>query len=165
MTIDHPLDGDRPGDAGLRVEVRVRDAVHPSAQEPIADVRARVDELARAGHLDDAETVVWGRHLPLETDGDTGAVLEPFRRFRAWALRTGVDLEPAFRVHETSTLGGEAAYSVVTVPLVCVAVYDGADVRAVYPHADAEGVVTVERGLERIAAGRLDAQTSGTPKQ
>lgn len=139
-------------DAARRAELRVREGIHPATEEPIAETRNRLDELAATGHLDAAETVVWGKRLPLDPgDATLESMVRTYQRFRAWATRTGVDLEPGFRVHEVTSLATDASHAVVTVPLVCLAVYQGGDVVEVYPHSNGDGPVAVEQGLERLA--------------
>lgn len=126
-------------------------------------MRRRLDDLADAGHLDATETVVWGKRLPLEPDDATlDSMLGTYQRFHAWALRSDVDLEPGFRVHEVTSVLSDASHTVVTVPIACLAVYRGGDVVDVYPHSNGDGVVTVEQGLEDLADGTGDARAGDT---
>lgn len=155
LDADTTIDGDtdeRGGDTNERAELRVRDGVDPGTREPIRAIREDLEALVDAGHLDDVETVVWGRRIPLDSDRDDVArMLDTFQRFRAWALHDGAELGPAFRVHEATSIDIDESYPVVTVPQACLALYDGADVVGVYPHSRDGDVVTLQEGVERLA--------------
>lgn len=151
-------------DAGLRAELRIRDSIQPGARESVADIRNRIEELARQNVLDSVETAVWGRRISLDPDHEvSGGMVEDVQRFRAWAIQTDADLAPAFRIHETSTIGDDTSETVVTVPLVCLALYRGDDVVAVYPHSCGGDAVTIQQGLERLESQAFEVTPTGHP--
>lgn len=150
-------------DTTRRAELRVRDGIQPGVQEPVQAIRTDLEALAESGQIESVETVVWGRQLPLDPEGDELAdKIETFQRFRAWALRNDVQLEPAFRVHEVTSIEADEYYTVVTVPLACLAVFDGDDVAGVYPHIDDGEPVTVQEGLERVATTTANPRPNPT---
>jgi hypothetical protein len=152
---------DTDGDTAQRAELRVRAGVQPGSQQPIRTIREELEDLVDAGHLDDVETIVWGRRIPLDPDHDEArTLLDTFQRFRGWALRNGAELAPAFRVHEVTSIDVDESYPVVTVPMACLALYDDGDVVAVYPHCRNGDVVTLQDGLDRLATDAPEAQRS-----
>jgi hypothetical protein len=146
-----------------RIELRLRDSIQPSVQGRVAEMRERAEQLERDAVVAAADVVVWGSRIELDSaSDDVGEFRETFVRFREWAARTGNDLHPGFRTHESTTMFSEESYPVVTVPIACLAVFDGDEVAAVYPHTDGDAVNTVADGFDRLEAARADGRV-GTP--
>ena len=50
-----------------------------------------------------------------------------------WARENGYSLEPAFERRQRAYVGTDVVHDVVVFPLVSLAVYEGTDLRAVFP--------------------------------
>lgn len=132
-----------------RAELFVRSA----APSGVADLQRRLcDRLERLvddGVLESIECEIWGRSIPAEGDSKT-SVREKYDEFVEWAVSHDRSLAPAFSVRETGTLASEETHRVVSVPMLCLAVYERDDLQAVYPCLDDEEVYTVEDGIRAL---------------
>lgn len=75
--------------------------------------------------------------------------------FVSWARREGYSLEPAFEIRKRESELDPRTDTVLTLPLVCVALYDDEELLAVFPHAEDGGVRSVEDCLERLDRERV----------
>lgn len=132
-----------------RAELFVRSA----APGGIADLQRRLCErlegLAADGVLESVDCEVWGRNIPAEP-GSEPSVWGKYDEFVEWAAEHDCSLGPAFSVRETGTLVSEETRRVVSVPMLCLAVYQGEELRAVYPCLNDGDVYTVEDGIAEL---------------
>lgn len=120
------------------------------------EVLDRVRALEEEGALGDSTVSGWGKQLlTLERDPRSEA-LAALDAFEEWADRHGVSLEPAFERRTQSPLLSDESYDVAVFPVVCLALYRGNDVAAVFPCADEE-VHTVGECLDALEAGEAEA--------
>ena len=115
------------------------------------DVLDRMRRLEEAGVLDESTVAGWGKQvLTFEADvrSETLTVLDSFER---WAEEAGVSLEPAFDRRVESPMLSSETHEVAVFPVVCFALYEGNDVRAVFPCTTEEGTYTVEDALDTLA--------------
>lgn len=116
-------------------------------------VRDRVRELESRGVLGDSTVSGWGtEQLTFEADCRSAA-LAALEAFETWAARNGVDLEPAFERRQLSPLLSSESYEVAVFPVVCLALYEGNDLRGVFPSRPDDEVRTVEQALDALEAG------------
>jgi hypothetical protein len=153
---------------GPRVELRVRSHTSGGAHEQHRELIRRLHHLEEAGAIESVTVEAWGTSVEIPVDGvqdePANDVLEQYAEFEAWAEQNGHTLEPAFRTRTASSLLSEESWEEMIFPMFCLAVYDGDDLKAVFPCADAEGVQTVEdcltqletRGVQDEAADRRD---------
>lgn len=119
-------------------------------------VRDRVHELESRGVLGDSTVSGWGtEQLTYETDCRS-AVLAVLEAFETWAERNDVSLEPAFERRELSPLLSSESYEVAVFPVVCLVLYEGNDLRGVFPVHDDDEVHTVEDCLDALEAGEAE---------
>ncbi len=119
-------------------------------QETVID---RLKGLVESGSLSDLDVDAWGASVRT-TENDVTAVRETVSEFVEWADRNGCSLTPAFEWREDNSFLDEehGQGSVVVLPLLCLAVYDGETLKAVYPHRDGEAVCTIHDGIEALEA-------------
>lgn len=134
--------------------------------EPQRKAREQVDELVSAGVLEAAAVSDCCTCTPLDVDRGQSDTLAAFEAFEAWADRTDVDLAPAFDRRTRSPLLSEATHEVVVFPVVCLALYDANDLRAVFPCVDGDDVYTVQDCLDALSDGTTEdllAAIDGAP--
>lgn len=127
------------GDGTPRVELWVRETTPYGVTDLVRSIHDRFRELERRGGVADVDLDVWGRSVAVSGDA-VGHVPEPLNdkvaEFRTWAEGEGYTLEPAFSVRERNAATETGTDAVLVLPVVCVALYDGSDLLAVFPHAD-----------------------------
>ncbi|WP_226021329.1 HTH domain-containing protein [Halomicrobium salinisoli] len=143
-------------DDAVRAELYVREDL----PKPVRDCRRRtiahLERLVAAGALDGFEVTSWAKRVPLEGASTPRPERDCFNAFSAWAREAGVRLAPFFDTRLCYSMEtGEKRTELVT-PAVCLAVYDGEDLRRVAPYATEEGTTTVTECLDELARERLD---------
>lgn len=130
-----------------RLSVYLRSPVPSETAARQTSVLGRADALRQAGLVDEVTVTHWHR-LSMGTDlveADEIAAME------RWAAEHDCSLSPSFDRHDRhSAFVGDD--SVVTLPVVCLACWDGDDIVGVYPHVGPCGHCTVADGLDRIEA-------------
>ena len=139
-----------------RLSVYLRSPVPDKTERRQIGVLGRASALRNAGLVDEITVTFWHR-LSTGIDLAESADIEAMER---WAAENGCTLAPTFdrRDRHSAYTGTD---SVVTLPVVCLACWDGDELLGVYPHAGPCGHYTVADGLDRIEA----ALRSGEPLQ
>ncbi len=130
----------------VQVELFVRNELPPPARERADAVTARLEELDAAGELDGIQCHTWDKRVPVE-DCDT-AVRDTYLSFTQWANAAGVSLRPFFQTREHYSKAHGERIDWLVLPAFCLAIYEGDQLTAVYPHADGADTHTVEDGLD-----------------
>ncbi|QCC49963.1 HTH domain-containing protein [Halapricum salinum] len=139
-----------------RVELVVRDDLPEPVESRLERLSARLDQLVAASEIDSYARYRWSKHQSFD------AAESRYVSFREWARDAGVQLSPGFDSRACySMVTGECEQSLV-VPVVCLAVYDGDEIEAVYPHVGAEPR-TVADGLAALSGPVHDSLPS-TPE-
>ncbi|MFB6141236.1 MAG: HTH domain-containing protein [Halosimplex sp.] len=73
-----------------------------------------------------------------------------------WARERGLSLRPAFGTRECYAMDTGERGEWVVFPALTLAVYEGGDLAAVYPHADGERYRSVGDGLDALAGADGD---------
>lgn len=129
-------------------------------------VLTRLEQLETDGVLDAVDCEVWGDAIPADATSDA-----PSRRvydeFMIWARENGYRLAPAFTRSTDRTIIDTEPREVIRFPLLCLAIYTGSDLQAVFPYHDSDRAHTVEDGLvaleqRRHLVEREDAEKSET---
>ncbi|MDS0284214.1 hypothetical protein NDI86_19160 [Halomicroarcula sp. S3CR25-11] len=124
-------------------------------RRPVADgteqrqtsVLGRADALRQQGLVDGVDVTYWHR-VATGADPREMADIETLER---WAADNGCSLAPAFDRHDRhSVFTGDD--TVVTLPVACVAYWEGDRLLGVYPHRGPCGHCTLADGLDRIEA-------------
>ncbi|ELZ89568.1 hypothetical protein C453_00085 [Haloferax elongans ATCC BAA-1513] len=97
----------------------------------------KLAELDAAGRIADYDVHVWGRELradgPLTNTGYGGELLGYVKAFKEWAREHDISLEATFKERTIESSFADEQYKVVSLPTICIAVYDGDQVASVYP--------------------------------
>lgn len=140
---------DEPG----RIDVFLRAAVPTAARDRQEEVLARLGRLRTEGRIAfDVHT--WERRVRRDrSDAASMTALRTFDEFAAWARDNGVGLVPFFMAREHDAWFDEQAYDELVLPIVCLAVYGGDQLRAVYPHTGADRSYSVDDLLTALEHG------------
>jgi hypothetical protein len=119
-----------------------------------------LSSLSAAGAIDDVEVVTWPNRIELSA-GAQSEVAKAYERFAEWADEAGLRLAPAFDVESyESEFTGNSGTALVT-PIAAVAVYEGDDLDAVYPHVADGEVVDVEDAIDALRTGSSPQSEGG----
>ncbi|WP_277541223.1 HTH domain-containing protein [Haloarcula laminariae] len=130
-----------------RLAVYLRTPVASGTEQRQTSVLGRADALRQQRLVDEVTVTYWSR---LSTGVDPHQNSD-IRALEQWAADNGCSLAPAFdRRDRHSAVTGDD--SVVTLPIACVAYWEGGELLGVYPHAGPSGHCTVADGLDRIEA-------------
>jgi hypothetical protein len=109
--------------------------------------------LARADVVDEVDVYEVERTPAVGAEGPRDErAMAAFEEFRAWAEDRDTRLHPAFGTRECYSWEDGHRYTALVVPVVTLAVYNGDDLQAVYPHGRDphesvfDGLRAVERG-------------------
>jgi len=130
-----------------RLAVYLRRPVAAETEPRQNSVLGRADSLRQQGLVDSVDVTYWHR-LSTGLDPHETSAIEAMEQ---WADERGCSLVPAFDRHDrhSAFLGDD---SVVTLPVACVACWEGDDLVGVYPHTGPCGHCTVADGLDRVEA-------------
>ncbi|OLZ39763.1 hypothetical protein A6E15_01630 [Natrinema saccharevitans] len=154
-------------DAGgaIGIDCYVRSSVPAAVSERIAAVTERLRTLRERGYVDELRVDQWP---PQHAPGPTRTRDELVAEFERWADRHGYCLEPGFRRRTVprSSFGVDiGSHERVRVPLVALALYEGADdaetLRAVLPctelsYTGNERTYTVDEWLTAVETRAFD---------
>lgn len=132
--------------------VYVRSPAPAATEQQQQTVLARLRSLSEAGQVDDFTVTYWFRQA-IERDGEP--TLSSIAELEAWATDRGLSLAPALDRHERHNWYTGVDDAVVTLPVICLAIYEDDELRGVYPHVCPEGPRSVADGLDRLEAGSL----------
>ena len=133
-----------------RVELVVRDDLPKPTQCRLERLSARLDQLVAASDIESYTVRRWSKHQSLD------AAESRYTSYREWAADAGVVLSPGFSSRTCYSMAtGECEQSLV-VPVVCLVVYHGDDLGAVYPHVGDEPK-TIEDGLDALSGVGLES--------
>jgi hypothetical protein len=142
--------------SGVEAELWIRSfaPVGTGGQQEAAVDRLR--ELADAGRLDDLTVRMWNKQLrrsgPASYTEEGAAVFDAVDRFANWAVANDRSLAPFFEEREqTCEFTGETD-SVLVLPNVALAEYEGGELVHLTPHSDGDAKVTVEQRLDELTA-------------
>jgi len=122
----------------------------------------RLNELEREGKIAGYETYIWGREIrptgPLEGTDYHRSVLESLREFEEWLRANGTPVDRLFKRREVDSDIVDETYTVISLPMMCLAVYDDDELSGVYPYCDREGSYTVRDCLSELEAVATDGR-------
>lgn len=114
---------------------------------PRAEVIDRLSALAARDAIGGFTVETWPDELAISEHTERGSVVERFKEFLLWADEHDRSITPPFERRTVSPLVGESR-EVLTLPIMCLAVYEDGDLRGVYPNSDGEGTVSVTDYLD-----------------
>ncbi|WP_336365459.1 HTH domain-containing protein [Halalkalicoccus salilacus] len=142
----------------VRVVLRLRTLGPAGLNPPQTEVLDHLQTLTEEGLIDELDVDVWGGAMGIThtEERDPVDIRETVAEYKQWADAHGCTLRPAFEWHSAES-EGERRGQIVT-PLITLAVYNGEDLQAVYPHIDEE-VNTIHDGVKVLESM---AETGGT---
>lgn len=130
---------------------------------PVEEAVERLRRLDAEEVVDDVTVRGWPDEVLLGAGDTDSETVEAYERFVAWAAREDSSIAPAFDVRtQHSRLTGESG-EVLRTPVMCLAVYEGDRLAAVFPHVDREGCHTVPDAVDALAAGEFEEITGDRP--
>lgn len=116
----------------------------------------RLTDLERAERIDDFCVHVWGRAIrptgPLEGTDYHRSILDRLREFEEWLDRRGGAADRLFERREVDSAVVDESYTVISLPTMCLAVYEDGELSGVYPYDDADGSHSVLDCLSELEA-------------
>lgn len=148
----HPEPAAQDGENDLTVQVYVRPEL---LLEP---VDAKVETLRTLDQADDIDGLVlhyWPGKVDLSSEPPRSEAVDAFERFELWADRRGASVRPPFTVRERSSeITGEDR-TVLSTPIMCLAVYEAGHLMGVYPHSDGDATYSVREAIAALRTGQL----------
>lgn len=146
---------------GTRAVLYTRRELPPPAAEQSEMLYQRLRDLAETDVVDDIRRKSWEKRAPVDDCDRT--LRDTYLSFSAWAQETGRSISPFFRTRECYSPEHGERTDWLVMPALCLAVYDGDELTAVYPHTEGDETKTVEDGvdeLERRTHDPSDRQTA-----
>ncbi len=114
---------------------------------PRTEVIDRLSALAAREEIGGFSVETWPDELAISEHTEHGSVVEQFKEFLLWADEHDRSITPPFERRTVSPLIGQSR-DVLTLPIMCLAVYEDGDLRGVYPHSDGGETVSVTNYLD-----------------
>ena len=118
----------------------------------------RLAALEADGRITDYEINVWTKAIRIAgaLEGTTyyQRVFDHFTAFQQWAVRESVALKSGFNMESVDCEITDETYRILSLPCLCLAVYEDDELCAVYPHTDSGTTRTIGDGLDRLDANR-----------
>lgn len=148
----------RTGTERPRAKLFVRLEPETGLESRKEDAVERVVELDDRGAIADYDVFTWGKEIrprgPLEEVPYYRTLLDHVDELQQWIDEAGV-VDCGFDHRDvTSTVTGEE-YDVVTLPAICLAVYEQETLTEVYPRCDGGELETVVDGLRSLERVRI----------
>jgi hypothetical protein len=126
-----PTEGSVPEDASESEGVRMVLWTRRPVCGPRTEVIDRLSSLEADGTIADFSVETWPDEVAISEHTEHARVVEQYKEFELWAEDNGVTVSPPFEHRTISPLVGKTR-EVLTVPMLCLAVYDS-ELRGVYP--------------------------------
>lgn len=134
-----------------RIELWLRGSVPVDIRRTQMAVHDRLQQRCADGTIDDVAVHTWEREAYVPTDDRAKTeACEKFDEFERWATEHDWELEPGFDRHRRSSIHTDEPVEAVTLPIMCLAVYDDRSLRAVAPCSDGDRVFTVHDCLAAL---------------
>jgi len=127
--------------------------------EPVDGKIETIESMAEENVVEDCSLHSWPGKVSVSDEGMYDDVLSVFEEFVDWADANGVSVQPPFSVRtRRSGITGEAA-TVLSTPVMGLALYVGDRLGWVFPHADGEMHYSVADGIAGLKTGDLPDRT------
>jgi len=139
---------------GISVEMFVRGQSEMGVRDQQRRVIEGLSELEETGAIDEFDVHVWGKEVsPAAVREGTDchrSTIGRVNEFAEWAEANGASLEPTFRRRRVTSSITDEDHTVISLPVMCLAVYEDEELDSVYPcHVDGT-TCTVHESLERL---------------
>jgi len=145
----------------IRAALYVRETLPAPAQKCRQKTIARLERLTAEGPLDGHSVTSWAKRIPLSGTDSTEA-RNRYNEFSQWARENDARLTPFFDTRECYSMATGEKRTELVFPAVCVAIYEGDELRTVAPHATASTTESVQDCLERLAEQPLEGTQQTT---
>ena len=142
--------------------VRLREPASDEIRKTQTDLIERLHQLVAAGTLTHIDIAVWGPSLkanPVHLT-DPSPIRETYLEFDQWARNQEYTLAPAFYRRTAGSLVDDVHSEVIMCPLICLGIYEGQTVQAVYPYSDGETVYTIHDGITELESASSEHHSS-----
>lgn len=139
------------GDAGEGDGTRVVLWTRRPVCGPRTEIIDRLSSLRAGGQIAEFTVQTWPEEVAVSEHTRHSKVLETYERFRSWADDADVVISPPFDRRTVTTLVGRSE-EVLTLPVLCLAVYDEG-LCGVYPCTDGNETLTVTDYVDACAGG------------
>ena len=139
----------------LTVQVYVRPEL---LLEPVDSKIETLQTLEAEGVIDGLVLHYWPSKVELSADPPHSEAIDAYERFEMWADANDVEISPPFSVRtRSSEITGEER-TVLSTPVVCLAIYEAGRLVGVYPHSDGDRTRSVGEAIAAIRTGQLPAK-------
>lgn len=157
---DRP-EAEQAGDAQSSVHVELRVRRNPSycVRDVEVETHERLQRLQDQGSIESCSVHLWEtiEIAPGERRAEaTADPREKITEFENWADEHDRTLRPGFQTREVNSILTDDTRTKIVPPILCLAVYEGDSLEAVFPHIEGDRIHTVSDGLERLEAGAED---------
>jgi hypothetical protein len=122
---------------------------------PRTSVIDRLSSMAAADAIGGFSVETWPDELPVSEHTEHSQVVERYKEFLMWAEENDRSITPPFQRRTVSPLIGESR-DVLTLPIMCLAVYEDDSLAGVYPNTDGDETTSVVDYLERYDLATTD---------
>lgn len=151
---------------GTRVELYLCAEPQFGVEHQKQSVIDRLHALERDDKIDEFDISLWGREIrptgPLEGTDYHTSVLADLREFEEWAEQHDASAARPFKRRTLDSDIVDETYDVISLPTMCIAVYEDGQLRGVYPYGDAEGTHTVRKCLDDLDDADTEPSVSVT---
>jgi hypothetical protein len=135
-----------------RAELFVRGDLPTPSERRRTAVERRLSELRCAGAIDEFETTVWEKRVPL-ADGDCPERTR-YDEFVEWATEAGTALAPFFDTRRCYSTETAELRTELVMPALCLTVYEDDELVQIAPFTRGGTPHTIEECLDDLEAGR-----------
>lgn len=136
------------------LELFLRAQLDFGAQRQQRKVIDHLTELEESGQIDDFDVTVWGREIspdgPLQGTEFHDRLLDRVHQFEEWADKNGVSTKFTFYHREATSRLIDDSYTVIGLPVICLAEYEGDELCGIYPCHEGGELCTVHDFLGRM---------------
>lgn len=156
------------GQSPKMVEVWLREQSDHGVYEAQQNVLSHLNEFTATERIQGFTVNTWGKSVRVPTDSPAGepttspATFEKVTEFEDWAYQNGYTLQPGFTHREVSSMFTGTEYTKITLPIICLACYEGEVLQSVHPHSDADIINTVTDCLTALDERFSDKEESAS---
>ncbi|ODR82920.1 hypothetical protein BG842_09405 [Haladaptatus sp. W1] len=139
-------------DKHVKLFVRVNPSL--GAEQQKQEVIDRLRTLEQKGKIGNVDVHVWRREIridgPLKETEYHKSVMNHVDEFERWLAENNTSMDDFFSHRDIDSSISNERYSVISLPFICLAVYQDDELRDFYPHRDSATPHTVHDGLDRL---------------
>jgi hypothetical protein len=129
------------------------------------EVIDRLSSLASKSGLDDFDVQTWPDKVVCSEHTQRSDVVQTYETVRTWADEHDREIEPPFERRTVTSLVGRTE-EILTLPVLCLTVYEDGDLRGVFPSRDSDRTCEIIDFLDALeSTGDLDAVDAVPPTE